>query len=170
MVVIDGNKICSACGNNWPVALFSLDISKKDGYNSQCKTCKAKMGKDYRDIRKVMNLWGESEGNVYIWKLDLRRVFVRCDRCNNDINIGHIVWTDIGNGFETICRNCILYIYRGDRNGLEEFIMGIDYQMTINERDGAYNMKELEKLTFKDIYGITKAEADNGDRLSNDYK
>lgn len=123
------------------------------------------MWKDYRDIKKVMNLWGESEGNAYIWKYDVRRVFVRCNRCNNDMNMGHIVWYyygEWGGKTTTICRNCILNMYRKHPDMLEEIIMNITYSNTIIERDNAYDLhRTMEgKKTYKEMYGVSKKEFD----------
>ena len=146
-------KKCSCCKKELPTSFFSSDKSRKDGLNSQCKPCKALMGREYRAIKDIMNRWGESKGNSWIWKLDLRHITERCEYCDIEINIGHLVWYkgsseyhDKGKyGYSCICRKCLI---KKDKVGsdLKEIVLAFDYEYTEKFREQLAETDKISKM------------------------
>ena len=52
------SKICSKCGEKYPIENFGKDKSKKDGLRPSCKICKQKTDKVYREknLEKVKKI------------------------------------------------------------------------------------------------------------------
>lgn len=58
-------KTCSKCGIEKPVSNFTKDKQKKDGYGSQCKSCKKEQSQKYyqdnkESIKNSHSLWREN--------------------------------------------------------------------------------------------------------------
>jgi len=109
------------------------------------------MTKEYNTIKKIMSRWGESEENMWIWKLNTRHIMSNCEDCRQKRNMGHIVWWQDGDKHRTCCRKCLVNKEISHGNMVEEIVMGIDYDYTVAMRKQLLQIWKWDRMSEAEL-------------------
>jgi hypothetical protein len=147
------NKVCSACKESLPVTRFHRDKSRKDGLNSQCKSCKSVMTKEHNDLKRIMNRWEGTRDYMWWFRKSHHNIHTRCVQCNNDRDMGYIVWYEALGQPTNICRKCIIKIDKTGGHGLEEIISWVfhNYDFTLSMRHQLYEHWKWDRMSDEDL-------------------
>lgn len=145
------DKVCSACGKSLSISMFSKDTSRKDGLNSKCKQCESEVLKEYNDFKKIMKRWSGTIDIIRLFTKSSQNILTRCGRCNNDKDMGHIVWYFLHGKYKNICRKCIVRMDQTDGDGLEEIMYSIDIELTEGMRNRLINQWRWDRMSDEDI-------------------
>jgi len=61
---MSGCKICKKCGRFRPLTAFSMAANTRDGYNSQCRDCRAETYKAWVKTKNGDTVWPRNRDEV----------------------------------------------------------------------------------------------------------
>lgn len=79
------DKKCYKCGETKSVSLFSINPSRPDGFNSQCKECHSKYRKEHylKNKQKYINKAALNKEKFVLWFKTLKKS-LKCKVCGED--------------------------------------------------------------------------------------